>query len=176
MRTFWNTTNGLRAIEEWAPNCWTQVTCPSQEDTDFLEKELGIPEDGIKDEMARYFKKHPEIDLFDYAHYVLPEEEELPEFVDKDLAKTGLTSIRVYMSNIDLFIKRSGDANTDSTVDISDAVLIMQTNSNPAKYQLTDEGRFNADVYSTGDGITPKDAQEIQKNLLGKDLLKYYPN
>ena len=133
----------------------------------YVVKELGIPEDGIKDEMARYFKKHPEIDLFDYAHYVLPEEEELPEFVDKDLAKTGLTSIRVYMSNIDLFIKRSGDANTDSTVDISDAVLIMQTNSNPAKYQLTDEGRFNADVYSTGDGITPKDAQEIQKNLLG---------
>ena len=44
MRTFWNTQNGLRAIEEWTPNCWVQVTCPDEEDTEFLEKTLGIPE------------------------------------------------------------------------------------------------------------------------------------
>ena len=59
MRTFWNTTNGLRAIDEWVPNCWTQVTCPTQEDTDFLEKELGIPDYFLNDiadteERARY--------------------------------------------------------------------------------------------------------------------------
>ena len=44
MRTFWNTQNGLRAIEEWAPNCWVQVTCADEEDTQFLERTLGIPE------------------------------------------------------------------------------------------------------------------------------------
>lgn len=135
----------------------------------YVVKELGIPEDDIKDEMARYFKKHPEIDLFDYAHYVLPEEEELPEFVDKDMAKTGLTSIRVYMSNIDLFIPRNGDANADGDVDMSDSVLIMQSFSNPDKYTLTDDGLFNADINETGDGITPKDAQKIQKKLLFLD-------
>lgn len=59
MRTFWNTTNGLRAIDEWAPNCWTQVTCPTEEDTDFLEKKLGIPDYFLNDiadteERARY--------------------------------------------------------------------------------------------------------------------------
>ena len=44
MRTFWNTQNGLRAIEEWTPNCWVQITCPDEDDTEFLEKTLGIPE------------------------------------------------------------------------------------------------------------------------------------
>ena len=51
--------NGLRTIESWEPNCWTQVTCPTQEDTDFLEKELGIPDYFLNDiadteERARY--------------------------------------------------------------------------------------------------------------------------
>ena len=59
MRTFWNTTNGLQAIDEWNPNCWVQVTCPSKEDTEYLVNELGIPEyflDDIADtdERPRY--------------------------------------------------------------------------------------------------------------------------
>lgn len=59
MRTFWNTTNGLRTIDTWQPNCWVQVTCPTQEDSDFLEHELGIPDYFINDitdtdERARY--------------------------------------------------------------------------------------------------------------------------
>ena len=44
MRTFWNTTNGLRTIDSWESNCWVQVTCPTEEDTNFLENELGIPD------------------------------------------------------------------------------------------------------------------------------------
>ena len=44
MRTFWNTQNGLRTIEEWKPNCWVQITCPDEDDTQFLEQTLGIPE------------------------------------------------------------------------------------------------------------------------------------
>lgn len=64
--------------------------------------------------------------------------------------------------------KRNGDANVDGNTDISDSVIIMQSYANPSKYQLTDEGRFNGDLFATGDGITPKDALEIQKLLLFK--------
>ncbi|MBQ3992583.1 MAG: magnesium transporter CorA family protein [Bacteroidaceae bacterium] len=59
MRTFWNTTNGLRTIDSWESNCWVQVTCPTEEDTNFLENELGIPDYFLGDiadldERARY--------------------------------------------------------------------------------------------------------------------------
>ena len=59
MRTYWNTTNGLRTIEEWQQGCWVQVTCPTQEDCDFLEHTLGIPDYfssdiADTDERARY--------------------------------------------------------------------------------------------------------------------------
>ena len=59
-----------------------------------------------------------------------------------------------------------GDANLDGAVDVSDAVLIMQTMANPAKYKLTDQGRLNADVQGNDDGITSKDALAIQKYKL----------
>ncbi len=59
MRTYWNTNHGLRTLEEWEPNCWLQVTCPTQEDVDFLENELHIPDYFLQDiadtdERARY--------------------------------------------------------------------------------------------------------------------------
>lgn len=59
MRTYWNTTGGIREMEEWKPNCWVQVTGLDADDTDFLVKTLGIPDyflDDISDadERARY--------------------------------------------------------------------------------------------------------------------------
>ena len=68
-----------------------------------------------------------------------------------------------------------GDANLDSNVDVSDAVLVMQSMANPDKYgergndpgHLTEQGRKNADVSGNGDGITSKDALAIQKFKLG---------
>ena len=63
--------------------------------------------------------------------------------------------------------ERSGDATLDGETNIGDAVLIMQTISNPLKYQLTSRGEFNADVTNTNDGITVKDALGIQRKLLG---------
>ena len=59
MRTFWNTNHGLRTIDQWEPNCWVQVTCPSQDDIDFLQNELHVPDYYISDiadtdERARY--------------------------------------------------------------------------------------------------------------------------
>lgn len=59
MRTYWNTTGGLNTIEEWQPNCWIQVTCPTEEDQQMLEKQFNIPDYFMSDisdtdERARY--------------------------------------------------------------------------------------------------------------------------
>lgn len=54
-----------------------------------------------------------------------------------------------------------GDSNTDGNIDISDAVLIMQSLVNNDEYKLTEQGRKNADVVD-GDGVTSKDALAIQ--------------
>lgn len=59
MRTYWNINHTLRTQEEWTPDCWVQVTCPTPADEDFLINELHIPDyflDDIrdKDERARY--------------------------------------------------------------------------------------------------------------------------
>ena len=65
-----------------------------------------------------------------------------------------------------------GDANCDKQVNMADAVLIMQTISNPDKYSLKKQGEKNADVDGTA-GITNKDALAIQQYKLG--LIKSLP-
>lgn len=59
MITYWNTQGGIRTIDTWEPNCWVQVTCPTEEDTRYLEQTLGIPDYfiddiGDTDERPRY--------------------------------------------------------------------------------------------------------------------------
>ena len=59
MRTYWNTNGGLTPISEWEPNCWIQVTCPTEEDQLLLEKQFSIPDYFMSDisdtdERARY--------------------------------------------------------------------------------------------------------------------------
>ena len=66
-----------------------------------------------------------------------------------------------------------GDANCDGKVDISDAVLVMQSQANPSKYSLSAQGKANADVNKNGDGITSADALSIQKFKLA--LIKELP-
>ena len=66
-----------------------------------------------------------------------------------------------------------GDANCDGAVDVSDAVIIMQSLSNPSKYSLTEQGKLNGDVNKNGDGITNADALSIQKYKL--ELIKELP-
>lgn len=78
---------------------------------------------------------------------------------------------------LDPSAERSGDANCDGTLNMSDAVLIMQSNSNPDKFGLngsdpthiTEKGLYNADIYCTGDGVTNADALEIQNILLSNN-------
>lgn len=59
-----------------------------------------------------------------------------------------------------------GDANCSGEVDIADSVFIMQSLSNPSKYQLSEQSRRNADCVGNGDGITNSDALAIQKYML----------
>ena len=59
MITYWNTTNGVNSIDEWQPNCWIQVTCPTEEDQHILEERFEIPDYFLSDisdndERARY--------------------------------------------------------------------------------------------------------------------------
>ena len=59
MKTFWNTQDGLTQINEWQPNSWIQVTCPTEEDQQLLEEQFQIPDYFLSDisdtdERARY--------------------------------------------------------------------------------------------------------------------------
>lgn len=67
-------------------------------------------------------------------------------------------------SYIDVFNAVDGDANEDGETDLADATAIIQAIGNPAKYALSAQGEFNADV--NGNGLTGADAIEIQKKLI----------
>ena len=59
MKTYWNTQGGLSQIDKWQPNCWIQMTCPTEEDQQMLEEEYKIPDYFLSDisdtdERARY--------------------------------------------------------------------------------------------------------------------------
>ncbi|MBR6182076.1 MAG: magnesium transporter CorA family protein [Prevotella sp.] len=59
MKTYWNYSEGLTLLNEWQPNCWIQVTCPTDEDRQYLESEYKIPDYFLTDisdtdERARY--------------------------------------------------------------------------------------------------------------------------
>ena len=59
MKTYWNTQGGLSQLNEWQPNCWIQVTCPTEEDQQMLEEQFQIPDYFLSDisdtdERARY--------------------------------------------------------------------------------------------------------------------------
>jgi magnesium transporter len=59
MKTCCNTQGGLTQINEWQPNCWIQVTCPTEEDQRELEEKFNIPDYFMSDisdtdERARY--------------------------------------------------------------------------------------------------------------------------
>ena len=67
-----------------------------------------------------------------------------------------------------------GDANCDGEPSMADAVLIMQSIANPARFgiegtdenHITEQGRKNADITGDNDGITNADALALQKKLL----------
>ena len=59
MKTFWNTQGGLNQLTEWQPNCWIQMTCPTDDEQRELEEKFNIPDYFMSDisdtdERARY--------------------------------------------------------------------------------------------------------------------------
>jgi len=59
MRNYWNINENLSAIKEWQPNGWIQVTCPTDEDQEYLQDTFHIPDYFLSDisdtdERARY--------------------------------------------------------------------------------------------------------------------------
>lgn len=71
--------------------------------------------------------------------------------------------------------EKTGDANCDSDLDLSDAILVMQALANPDKYEvkgtsknhITSQGKKNADVDKSTAGLTANDALCIQNYLVG---------
>ena len=74
-----------------------------------------------------------------------------------------------------------GDANENDTIEMADAVLILQSQSNPDKYgvngtaegHITSQGEKNADCTGDGDGVTASDALAIQRYIL--KLIDFLP-
>lgn len=59
MKTYWNISGKLNTIKKWQPNCWIQVTCPTEQEQQELEETYNIPDYFISDisdtdERARY--------------------------------------------------------------------------------------------------------------------------
>ena len=79
----------------------------------------------------------------------------------KDLAENS-ANIELSSTVIKSDETNLGDANCDGNVNIADAVLVQQFIVNPDKYTLSEQGKLNADVFNTGDGVTMADALEIQ--------------
>ena len=84
---------------------------------------------------------------------------------------TTVSSTTIALPEVSLY----GDANCDGTVDMADAVLIMQYIVNPNRYgqngtdekHITVQGLANADVNEKGNGVTSGDARAVQSYLLG---------
>ena len=49
MRTFWKIKPQIEPQEKWEPNCWIQITSPTEEESDYLMKELQMPDYFLSD-------------------------------------------------------------------------------------------------------------------------------
>ncbi len=105
-------------------------------------------------------------DMYDYsvslAYILMNSNKDIDnDTIEQLLESENYEQNTAILANLD--IERSGDSNCDGETGLADALLILQNNANSGKYQLSNTGIFNADVYNTGDGVTPMDALEIQK-------------
>ena len=83
---------------------------------------------------------------------------------DTDITTTSTTTVTIdpRSTTAPKELCESGDANLDGQTTVADAAAILQYIGNRDKYQLTDQGKKNADVDGV-EGITPNDALTIQK-------------
>ena len=130
----------------------------------YIAKAVGASDyDDILDMLDKYYAANPSLDP------MVKLDEIIKNMADNTTKKEETNDteqkMQSYMSAFDLFKTVNGDSNIDGDVDLSDAVLIMQSLANPDKYQLTPQGIKNAD--GNGDGVTNGDAAAIQRRLLG---------
>ncbi len=110
--------------------------------------------------------------------YLLALTDDVTEDIPEETTTTTTTTTVVTTTETTTEIPDSeilfGDSNCDGTVNLSDAVMIMQALANPDKYgingsdetHLSEQGKINADVTGNGDGMTNSDALTIQKYVL----------
>jgi len=173
--------NGISADE-------LEVQCMMMYILHDLETQYGNVDDMNK-ALDLFYTEHPELQYYEifnenledfnsshgrgYSGYVSEDEKVLNIYSSVDTLKYYSSYDKISLYDI----KGNGDANNDGSVDLSDAVLIMQSLANPSKYgidgsddhHITEEGYLLADV--DGDGVTNNDALTIQRSLLGLEVI-----
>lgn len=134
-----------RYLEQYEKEIWAKTpadeTKLTKEIRKFLDEEFDLNSNGISG------------DLYDVMSAMAYIRINYPECWERNTA--------VDTSVTEQFIPK-GDANCDEKVSLADAVAILQFIANRDKYDLTEQGRKNADVNGDG-GVTAADALEIQK-------------
>ena len=83
-------------------------------------------------------------------------------YLKKDSSDTTTTTTEKPTSGEKVEVTIWGDANCDGKVTIADATAIIQALGNADEYELSAQGKANADVIDNGDGVTGADANAIQ--------------
>ena len=156
----------------WAPINYKIFFCPTSNSKDDIVIQ-GYTDTKITAPECTVTKQGYKFDGWKYGDVIVQPGEEYLILGSKP--GLGISFSAVWSKALPEETPNYGDANNDGSVDMSDVVLIMQALSNPNKYDIngsdtshiTAEGRKNADVWNTGDGVTTQDALHIQKYLLG---------
>ena len=137
----------------------------SEETWKTIEKNGDVTLDGTVDEkdyellMSYYYRNtiNPSITRDDCINRIvehLKKKNESSGYANAEALYASLTTDEKNLSN--------GDANCDGQTTVADAVAILQFIGNRDKYELTKQGKFNADVDGV-EGVTANDALTIQQ-------------
>ena len=141
----------------------TTVVDPTPVDVSFVDR---IKEINKKDKTIKFVNN---------GHFVVTNDETFAKLLEigvGNVVDISFKQIELFMSDVYSLEKvdvKFGDANQDNSVNVADAVLIMQSLSNPTDYKLSETGAKCADVVNNGDGVTAMDALAIQ--MIGINLL-----
>ena len=154
------------ATDEWIDMCDVLLTCIpaydfiNEDDADILENYLldnNIKYSRSNDSEYTYIKLLG--DEYECMHYATDIKKNLGLSVSMPLLEYSVSVTDVVNELPEPTL--SGDVDCDSKVNINDAVFVMQSIANPDKYQLSWQGKANADI--DGNGITLSDAVTIQE-------------
>ena len=154
------------ATDEWIDMCDVLLTCIpaydfiNEDDADILENYLldnNIKYSRSNDSEYTYIKLLG--DEYECMHYATDIKKNLGLSVSMPLLEYSVSVTDVVNELPEPTL--SGDADCDGKVNINDAVFVMQSIANPDKYQLSWQGKANADI--DGNGITLSDAIAIQE-------------